>query len=104
MPPLLGRLYAGGVVTIADAIVNNLPAGVIARYALRGPGISPHVAHAVLVGIDLGPNLSLSASLATLLWLMMLRRDGIDVNAWRFLAIGAAITVPSLVLSLLVLR
>jgi Na+/H+ antiporter NhaD/arsenite permease-like protein len=35
---------------------------------------------------------------------MMLRRDGIDVNAWRFLAIGAAITVPSLVLSLLVLR
>lgn len=104
MPPVLGRLYAGGVVTIADAIINNLPAGVIARYALRGPHISPHVAHAVLVGVDLGPNLSLSASLATLLWLMMLRRDGIEVNAWRFLAIGAAVTVPSLALSLLVLR
>src|SRR6185437_4312993 len=80
LPPVLGRLYAGGVVTVADAVINNLPAGVIARYALRGPGISPHVAHAVLVGVDLGPNLSLSASLATLLWLMMLRRDGIEVN------------------------
>jgi arsenical pump membrane protein len=54
--------------------------------------------------VDLGPNLSVSASLATLLWLMMLRRDGIEVNAWRFLAIGAMVTLPSLVLSLLVLR
>jgi arsenical pump membrane protein len=104
MPPILGRLYAGGAVTLADAIINNLPVGVIARYALRGHGISPHIAHAVLVGVDLGPNLSVSASLATLLWLMMLRRDGIEVNAWRFLAIGAMVTLPSLVLSLLVLR
>jgi arsenical pump membrane protein len=104
MPPILGRLYAGGAVTLADAIVNNLPTGVIARYALRGHAIAPHVAHAVLVGVDLGPNLSISASLATLLWVMMLRRDGIDVNAWRFLAIGAAVTIPSLALSLLVLR
>lgn len=102
MPAVFGKLYAGGVVTVADALINNLPAGVIARYALRGHGISPHVAHAVLVGIDLGPNLSVSASLATLLWLMMLRRGGINVNPWRFLAIGATVTIPSLALSLLV--
>ncbi len=104
MPPILGQLYAGGVVTLADTAINNLPAGVVARYALRGHGISPHVAHAVLVGIDLGPNLSLSASLATLLWVMMLRREGITVSPWRFLGIGALVTVPSLVLALIVLR
>lgn len=104
MPHLLGQLYAGGAVMLADAVINNLPAGVIARYALRAHGIAPHVAHAVLVGIDLGPNLSLSASLATLLWLMMLRRENIEINPWRFLAIGALVTIPSLALSLLVLR
>ncbi len=104
MPSVFGRLYAGGAVMLVDAVINNLPAGVIARYALRAHGIAPHVAHAVLVGIDLGPNLSISASLATLLWVMMLRREGIEVNAWRFLAIGAAVTIPSLALALLVLR
>lgn len=104
MSPIFGRLYAGGAVTLGDAIINNLPAGVVVRYALRGHGIAPHVAHAALVGIDLGPNLSISGSLATLLWVMMLRRDGIEINAWRFLGLGALVTIPSLPLALLVLR
>jgi arsenical pump membrane protein len=104
MHPILGRLYAGTAVTIADALVNNLPVGVAARYALHAQGIAPHVAHAVLVGVDLGPNLSINASLATLLWAMMLRREGIAVNAWRFLLIGAAVTIPSLALALIVVR
>ncbi len=104
MHPFLGRLYAGGATMVADAIMNNLPAGVVARYALHAHGIAPHIAHAVLVGIDLGPNLSVSASLATLLWMMMLRREGVEVNAWRFCAIGAAVTIPSLAAALLVLR
>jgi arsenical pump membrane protein len=104
MPHVLGQLYAGGAVTLADTLINNLPAGVVARYALHGNGIAPHVAHAVLVGIDLGPNLSLSASLATLLWAMMLRREGITVSPWRFLAIGAAVTIPSLALALAAVR
>jgi arsenical pump membrane protein len=104
MPAVFGRLYAGGAVTVGDALINNLPAGVVVRYALRGHGISPHIAHAALVGIDLGPNLSISGSLATLLWVMMLRREGIEVNAWRFLALGALVTIPSLALSLAVVR
>lgn len=102
--PVLGKFYAGGAITLADAVINNLPAGVVVRYALHGHGIAPHVAHAALVGIDLGPNLSVSGSLATLLWMMMLRRDGIEINAWRFLALGALVTIPSLALALLVLR
>jgi arsenical pump membrane protein len=104
MSPVLGRLYAGGVTTLGDALVNNLPVGVIARYALHGHGITPHVAHAVLVGVDLGPNLSISGSLATLLWVMMLRREGIEVNAWRFFRTGILVTVPSLALALTVTR
>lgn len=104
MPPVLGRLYAGGAVTLGDALINNLPAGVIVRYALHGRGIAPHIAHAALVGVDLGPNLSISGSLATLLWVMMLRREGIEVRALRFLGMGALVTIPSLALALAVLR
>lgn len=104
MSPVLGRLYAGGAVTLGDAVINNLPAGVVVRYALRGHGIAPHVAHAALVGVDLGPNLSISGSLATLLWVMMLRRDGIEINSWQFLGLGALVTIPSLAAALTVLR
>jgi arsenical pump membrane protein len=104
MPPVLGRLYAGGVTAVGDAIANNLPVGVIARYTLHGHGVSTNVAHAVLVGVDLGPNLSISGSLATLLWVMMLRREGVEVNAWRFLRVGALVTIPSLLLALAVLQ
>ena len=104
MPPVLGRLYAGGAVTLADALINNLPAGVVARYALQGHGVATPISHAVLVGIDLGPNLSISASLATLLWVMMLRREGVKINPWRFLLLGAVVTIPALAFAVIVLR
>lgn len=103
MPPVLGRLYAGGAVMLADALINNLPAGVIVRYALHGAGVAQHVAYAALVGIDLGPNLSISGSLATLLWLMLLRRENVRIDAWRFLGLGALVTIPALAAALLTL-
>lgn len=102
MPPVLGRLYAGFAVTLANVVINNLPVGVIARYALRDHGIAPFVTHAVLIGIDLGPNVSISASLATLLWMMILRRDGVDVSARRFLPIGLAVALPALAAALII--
>ncbi|WP_408518544.1 ArsB/NhaD family transporter [Paraburkholderia madseniana] len=38
-----------------------------------------------MIGVDLGPNLSVTGSLATILWLNALRRDGIEVSALSFL-------------------
>jgi arsenical pump membrane protein len=35
----------------------------------------------MLIGIDLGPNLSVTGSLATILWLVALRRQKIEVTA-----------------------
>ena len=104
LPNLSARLLVGGTLTLAGNILNNLPVGVITRYALHDTANASHVANAALIGIDLGPNLSLTGSLATLLWLLMLRRDGIEVNAWKFLALGTAVTIPTLLLALLCLR
>lgn len=47
------------------------------------------LAHAVLIGVDLGPNLSVTGSLATILWLIALRRENLHVSAWDFLKLGA---------------
>ena len=62
-----------------------------------------HIAGAALIGVDLGPNLSITGSLATILWLAALRREGQDVGAWRFLRLGAVVMLPALLLSIMTL-
>jgi arsenical pump membrane protein len=54
----------------------------------------------MLIGVDLGPNFSVTGSLATILWLVALRREDIDITAWRFLKIGVLVTPPALVAAL----
>ena len=54
------------------------------------------IVNAMLIGVDLGPNLSVTGSLATILWLVALRRQKIDVGAWHFLKIGALVMPPAL--------
>jgi arsenical pump membrane protein len=41
-----------------------------------------------------------TGSLATILWLVALRREKIEVTAWRFLTIGALVMPPALVAAL----
>lgn len=101
LPQVAGNMLTGAVVTLADAVLNNLPVGVLARFSLIHDGVPAHIVHATLIGIDLGPNLSSTGSLATLLWLMMLRREGIEVTGRQFLRIGAMVAVPSLALAML---
>lgn len=91
---------AGALVAVLSNLVNNLPAGLIAGAAVQAAAVPERVAGAVLIGIDLGPNLSVTGSLATILWLTALRREGIDVSFWRFLKLGALVMPPALVLAL----
>jgi len=91
---------AGILVGLAANLVNNLPAGMIAGMAVQTANASPDVASAVLIGVDLGPNLSVTGSLATILWLTALRRDGVHVKAWDFLKLGFVVMPPALLLAL----
>jgi arsenical pump membrane protein len=91
---------AGVAVGVAANLINNLPAGLIAGSAVQSADVPPQVASAILIGVDLGPNLSVTGSLATILWLGALRRDGIQVKAWDFLKLGLLIMPPALALAL----
>ena len=44
--------------------------------------------------------MSITGSLATILWLLAIRRDGEHVDFWRFLKIGALVMPPALVLAI----
>lgn len=91
---------AGALVAFGSNLTNNLPAGLIAAGVVQAADAPHTVAGAILIGVDLGPNLSITGSLATILWLTALRRAGLHMGAWRFLAIGSAVMIPALVLSL----
>jgi arsenical pump membrane protein len=55
---------------------------------------------ALLIAVDLGPNLSVTGSLATILWLLALRREHQHMNATEFLRVGVIAMPPALILAL----
>ena len=91
---------AGALIALACNLMNNLPAGLIAASAVATAQVPPRITDALLIGVDLGPNLSVTGSLATILWLVAIRREGEDVSAWRFLKLGAIVMPPALLLAL----
>jgi arsenical pump membrane protein len=98
--PQLTAWIAGVVVAIASNLLNNLPMGLIAATTGQAAQVPRHVLGAILIGVDLGPNLSVTGSLATILWLIVLRREGEHVGAWQFLKLGLIVMPPALLLSL----
>lgn len=102
--PALGSLSSAFGVALLANLANNLPIGLIAGSALQGAQLSGSIRDAVLIGVDLGPNLSVTGSLATILWLVALRREGEDVGFFQFLRLGILVMAPALALSVLALR
>lgn len=100
LSPHLASAMSGTAVALASNLANNLPVGLFAGTAVRHAHVSHETASAILVGVDLGPNLSITGSLATILWLGALRREGQSVSAWQFLKIGTVVMLPTLALTL----
>ena len=101
MPDVWGAMAASFGIAGLSNLVNNLPSGLLAGGALQTIRLSPHIRDAVLVGVDLGPNLSVTGSLATVLWLIVLRREGEQISGWEFLKKGLFVMLPALFLATL---
>ncbi|MGW3190348.1 SLC13 family permease [Streptomyces ardesiacus] len=91
LPALLG---VAAVAALLANLVNNLPA-VLALLPLAAPA-GPAQVLAVLIGVNLGPNLTYVGSLATLLWRRLLHRQGVEVELGLFTRLGL-LTVPATV-------
>ena len=84
-----GVAAAGAMTAVA---LNNLPAAV-----LLGPHAGLHTG-ALLIGLDLGPNIAVTGSLSALLWMQAARRSGADVSAAAYSRLGAVVallTIPA---------
>jgi arsenical pump membrane protein len=89
LSPAASTMVVGFGVGIANNLVNNLPLGLIAGSTIHAAHVQGLLANATIIGVDLGPNLSVTGSLATILWLIALRKEKLDVSFWKFLKVGA---------------
>ncbi len=97
------QLVRIGVTSAAgSALIDNHPMSILNMMAI-GSGEHAKPLLAALVGGDIGPRLLPIGSLAGLLWMDLLRRNGIEIGIWRFLRLGTVVLIPTLVLSLLML-
>ncbi len=93
--------WIGGIgIALLSNLMNNLPSGLVAADAIQLARVPESVRSAILIGVDLGPNLSVTGSLATILWLVALKREGQAINAWTFLKLGMLIMTPALLAAL----
>ena len=93
--PALATLtgIVGGAV--GSNIVNNIPMTVLALSIVEGapPAVRDALAYGTLVGVNIGPALTTYGSLATMLWLTLVRRRDIAISTGDYLRVSL-VTVP----------
>jgi arsenical pump membrane protein len=97
-------LATGFATAVASNVVNNLPVGLNLGEALPAMHASAAISAAALIGVNLGPNATVNGSLATILWLAIVRRADVRISPAGFAAIGIATTIPALAAALALVR
>jgi arsenical pump membrane protein len=88
---LIQGLAAAFGAGIGSNVVNNIPMALLSISALQH-GASPAAQYGALLGCNLGPNLTVAGSLATMLVITSARKQGEDVGAKDFFAAGVKVT------------
>ncbi|WP_406864831.1 SLC13 family permease [Streptomyces sp. HUAS MG47] len=89
-------LATAALAALLANLINNLPA-VLALVPLAAPD-GPGAVLAVLLGVNIGPNLTYAGSLATLLWRRIAHRHDHEIALKEFTCLGL-LTVPAALLA-----
>ena len=91
-----GRWATAWIAAGTAIAINNLPAAVLLSARL------PAHPRALLLGLDLGPNLAVTGSLSAIFWLQVARRNGARPSILRYSLLGIVLAPCTIVASLLV--
>jgi len=99
----LAALRTAGVTAAGANVVNNLPALLVSLPFVSSGHPASCSLWPALIGVNMGPGLLVTGSLASLLWMESMKSLGAEVHARQFFRMGLRVAVPSTVLALGVL-
>jgi arsenical pump membrane protein len=93
-------LFTAAGSALGANLINNVPMALVMISALRAINASAPanlgLVYATILGCDLGPNLTTVGSLATILWLLILRRKGLEISSLEYFKLGILV-VPLMI-------
>ncbi len=98
---LLALLSIAALAAVLSNIVNNLPATLVLLPLVAGSG--PAAILAVLLGVNIGPNLTYVGSLSNLLWRRVLRQYDVTAGVGEYTRLGLCTVPASLLVAVLAL-
>jgi arsenical pump membrane protein len=97
-----GEIFKTGVASfLAANLVNNIPMSVLFSAVVAPGGVASLPAlYAAVIGSNVGAFFTPMGALAGIMWMAMLRTQGVRLSFGKFMAYGAVVAIPTLLAAL----